>query len=482
MGQIYNNPIDGSASTIGSQIRTDYYQKKALIDVVKEQYFTPLADTTTMPKNFGKKIKCYHYLPMLDERNVNDQGIDAAGVIMTTTQRFVQFPSLVVAVANASKTTATAAINANINNNGSAETVATAGADNSGGTGYANITLTKNNIKYATSTTAGTVTTAIKGSVASIAYGNIYGSSKDVGTILSKLPTITETGGRKNRVGFTRLTLESNLRKFGFFEEYTQESLDFDTDEELEMHINREMLRGANEITEDMLQIDLLSAAASSVRYAGLATTDAEITGESGATEKSEVTYDDLVRLSIMLDNNRTPKKTTYIAGSRMVDTKVIGAGRLMFIGSELQPTMEQMLDYNSKPVFIPIQHYADAGNVYNGEIGTIGPFRIIVVPEMLHWAGVGATVSTNGGYRATNGRYDVFPMLVIGDQAFTTIGFQTDGKSSKFKIYHKKPGETAVTTDDPYGEMGLMSIKWYGGFMALREERIALIKTVAKN
>ena len=32
-----------------------------------------------MPTNMGKKIVRYHYMPLLDDRNVNDQGIDAAG-------------------------------------------------------------------------------------------------------------------------------------------------------------------------------------------------------------------------------------------------------------------------------------------------------------------------------------------------------------------------------------------------------------------
>ena len=52
----YRDPINGVPSTIGTQIRTDFFQRKALIEEIKETYFGPLADTTTMPKNFGKKI------------------------------------------------------------------------------------------------------------------------------------------------------------------------------------------------------------------------------------------------------------------------------------------------------------------------------------------------------------------------------------------------------------------------------------------
>jgi len=50
-----------------------------------------------------------------------------------------------------------------------------------------------------------------------------------------------------------------------------------------------------------------------------------------------------------------------------------------------------------------------------------------------------------------------------------------------KFKITHKAPGDDTADRNDPYGETGFMSIKWFYGFMALRSERLAVIKTVAR-
>ena len=382
--QMFNSPPT-TPSTIGPQITNHFYQKKALIEAAKEQYFSQLADTISMPKNMGKKIKRYHYIPLLDDANINDQGIDASG--------------------------------------------------------------------------------------ATIANGNLYGSQKDIGTIPGKLPTLSETGGRVNRVGFTRKELEGTLEKFGFFEEYTQESLDFDTDSELASHINREMVRGANEITEDALQIDLLNAAGT-VKFAGTATSNSTV------KETDIVTYNDLMHLSIDLDNNRTPKHTTVIKGSRMIDTKTINAARIAYIGQELLPTLRRMKDLHGEPAFQSIEKYADAGNTVTGEVGAIDQFRFVVVPEMMKWAGAGAT-GTGKAYE-TGGKVDVFPILVVGDQSFTTIGFQTDGKTVKFKITHKAPGEATADRNDPYGEMGFTSIKWYYGFMALRPERIGLIKTAA--
>lgn len=387
----YNAPPT-TASNIGPQSITHFHLKKAIVTARQQQFFTQLASVENMPKHYGKKMTVFEYIPLLDDRNVNDQGLDAAGAV--------------------------------------------------------------------------------------IANGNLYGSSRDIGTITAKLPLLTENGGRVNRVGFTRIEREGSLIKLGFFTEFTQESLDFDSDDELWSHISTEMLNGAVEISEALLQKDLLLAAGV-VQYAGAATTNGTVTGE-GATP-SVVDYDDLLRLGITLDDNRTPKQTKVISGSRLVDTRTIQSGRVMYVGSELQPLLEKMKDPFNNQAFIPVHKYADAGSILLGEIGSIGSWRFVVVPEMMYWDGAGASATgANLGYRVGTGtKYNVYPMLAVGGDSFSTIGFQTDGKTVKFKIKTRMPDETVDRTD-PYGEMGLSSIKWYYGFIAKRPERIAVLKTVA--
>jgi N4-gp56 family major capsid protein len=467
----YNNPAGGAPSTMGEQMNTFFYKKKALKEIAKEQYFGQMADTINMPKHYGKEIRVNHYLPMLDDANINDQGIDANGV---TTTRSVTIELVPAGVTEASN----GMTNYFAVGEGASDTAALAAAKAKAEAILAAMDLLTTD--YATSKTALESDGWLFREYDAVPVnGNLYGSSKDFGTIQGKLPLLTENGGRVNRVGFTRRTIVSTLEKLGIFDEYTKESMDFDSDEDLEMHIHRLLLEGANEIVEDMLQIDIINSAGI-LRYGGDATSTDEISGETGSI--SEVDYDDLVKLSISLDNNRTDKHTQIISGSRMVDTRTINAARYMYIGSELLPTMERMVDYHNERAWVSVEKYAQAGNVARGEEGSCGKFRFIVVPEMMHWAGAGASVSNNAGYHSTDGNYDVFPMVAIGNKAFTTVGFQTDGKTVKFKIKHVKPeSETSYGFTDPFGEKGFMSIKWYYGFMPLRPERIALIKTVAR-
>jgi len=384
MAHFYNE--GGNTSTVGTQLRDFYYARDAITSVAKDQYFTQLASTTDMPKHYGQRIIRYIYVPLLDDRNKNDQGIDATGAV--------------------------------------------------------------------------------------IADGNLYGSSKDIGKITDKMPVLSESGGRVNRVGFVRKTLEGTFQNYGYFTEYTEDSMNFDTDEELMMHINREMLNGASQISEALIQADLLNNAGV-VKYAGTATSAAEI----GKT--SIVTFQDLVNLTTDLDNNRTPKDTKINTGTVKIDTKTINAARLMYIGSELKNTLRKMKDFFDEKAFVGVQHYAAGTTPLRGEIGSIDEFRIIVVPEMMHWSAAGAAATANDGIHVTGGKANVFPMLVVGSESFTTIGFQSDAKSVKYKIIHKKPSENAGL-HNPYGKIGFMSIQWWYGFMVIRPERIALIKTAA--
>ena len=482
MAMQYNNPAGGVPSSISKQqARTDFFKAKAMIEVAPEIMFGQFSESMTQPKNTGQKIILDHYLPILHDSNLTDQGIDAAGV---STKQKVTIKIVTGEVV---------ASNAMAGNTFSFGTHYAVGEGTTAALALAAAKLKAEAVfkelgvfdtSYAATKTALLARTpawVITENPAVPVAGNLYGSSRDIGTVSDKLPVLGENGGRVNRVGYTRVRLESTITRMGFFDEYTADSMDFDSDAELEMHTNREMLRAAVEIADDALQMDLL-ASAGLIRFGGEATQTSELTGNTGSTP-SLVTYDDLMRLDIDLTNNRAPKTISVIQGSTNVDTRTVDGARVLLVGSELIPTLRAMKDSFDAPAFIPVRQYMGAGyKPLNGEIGAIEAFRIVVAPRMLHWAGAGAAVTTNGGYRATDGKYDVFPMLCLSKGAFTEIGFRSSNATGgKWNVMHQKPGKETMNGDDPFGMKGRRSVQWWYGCLVQRPEWVGLVKTVAK-
>ena len=375
--------------TLKKQLVNDYFKRDALIEAVKEQYFQPLATVTNLAPNNGKYIKQYVWRPLLDDRNINDQGIDATGA------------------------------------------------------------------KYDN--------------------GNIYGSSKDIATIVGKLPVIGENGGRYNRVGFTRDVVEGTISDLGFFFEFTKDELQFDTEPQLLSHFTREALRGANEITEDALMIDLINGAGSFTYYCG------NKTANNAMDETCEITYKDLIKIAKDLKDNRVPQEYKMFTGSTYTDTRTVAGGWTLYVGPAMRQSFMAMKDLHDRPAFVPVEQYAAGVQPVKGEIGRVYEFRIVEVPEMLEFVGEGATVSGSPTMDNDGSKYNIHPMLIIGPESFTTIGFRTNGKSFNFEVMKKMPGEATADCNDPYGRHGWWSIQWTYGTMILRNERLVCVRSVAR-
>ena len=405
---LYNDPAGyrtGTAtpSTIGPQLVDFMFIKKALAEQQKEIVFSNMSSTIEIPKHTGTAIKRYVDVLMLDDKNINDQGIDAAGQ-----------------------------------------------------TGQ----LSKN------------------------PNGNLYGSSRDIGVIADRLPALGEQGGRVNRVGFKRLTIQGTMQKYGFFYEFTQDALNFDTQADLLQNMSREAVRGAAQLQEAMLQKDLLDNCGTVyVPGTGFADWDTDTTTSLKASvdDSAIPTYKDFMKFKLMLDDLRVPGSTSMFTGTRYIDTKTIPSARFAFISNALLPTLEQVKDFNNQPAWVPVEQYAAGGYTHPKEVGKIGNFRFIVVPEALYWGGAGAAPAQNSIHRATSNKLDVYPILVIGEDAFTTIGFQTNGRDGKIKVMTKMPGLETASFDDPYGSRGFTSMQWWYGFLAQRPERLACMYTVAE-
>jgi len=421
-------------STIGVQINDKFWSRVAVKEAKRKHVFSQLGQKENQPKHYGEKIVKYHELPILDERNINDQGIDANGVKV--------IPGVWYAydAAGARITTNT-------------------DADNGQG--------------YSTREKALTEAQAQGGTIKS-GNGNLFGGSKDILVQNGAFPLLTEEGGMVNQVGMKRKLIEAEIAEYGFYMSFTKKSLDMDTEKGLLARYSRAIGETQGDLREAQIRNSLIGQSEQNRVFAGDATTIDEI--GSGDI----LSFSDLRMMDKALKDARCPKTTKLIDGSTKYGTSVVGKARYVYVGQEALPTLEDM-EHNGNSVWTPVEEYAAAGTIAQDEIGRIGAFRFIEVEDMPAYMGQGADATDNVddadvGNRYTSlgadgkERYDVFPILFVGSESFVTVGFE--GDSARVKTIMPK----ADAYNDVYGKKGAVSISWYYGIMYLRPEWIRQI------
>lgn len=193
--QQYNTPLGGTPSSVAKeQIRTDFFKRKALVAALEELIYGQFADTMNMPKHYGKEIKTYEYVPIINDANLTDQGIDAQGLSTTLKVIIKIVPAASVAFNRSYRNTR---INGTLFASGEGTTAAAALT----AAKTAAESLLKNIQVFDTdydTTKAALTDWTFEESEAVPNTGNLYGSSRAVGNVDNKMPALSENGGRVN--------------------------------------------------------------------------------------------------------------------------------------------------------------------------------------------------------------------------------------------------------------------------------------------
>ena len=436
MSQIFGTG-GAAGSSLGKQFNDKYWSRAAVIEAKKAKTFSQMGDKLTQPKNYGDTIVKYHELPILHASNINDQGIDANGIKLTSGLWYAYD---------------------------------TNGVSTNSDVGYATLLLAK--------AAAGATGSVLAGD------GNLFGGSKDILVQKGAFPNLTEEGGMVNQVGMKRETLEAQVTEFGFYMSFTKRSLEMDTEKGLLGRYSRGVGEAQGDLREAQIRADLLTASEVNRTFAGDATSLAELDNADA------LDFQDLRLMDGALKDARCPKSTKLIDGSTKVGTKTVAKARYVYVGAEMIPTLEDMTVTKGSiesEIFVPVEMYASAGTIAEGEIGKIGQFRFIEVEDMPSYIGVGADSDANDDnvsdelnyyttQTATNEwKYDAFPVLFVGSGSFATVGFEGDVA----RVTTIMPKADAY--NDVYGKKGAVSISWYYGFMALRPEWIRQVVATAK-
>ena len=81
MSQVYGNGTTTASN--GANVRIDALIEKGIRTAKKDIIFEQLCDSRTLPLQHGKTLKVHKTLYILDDANVNNQGLDASGAVTT---------------------------------------------------------------------------------------------------------------------------------------------------------------------------------------------------------------------------------------------------------------------------------------------------------------------------------------------------------------------------------------------------------------
>ncbi|MCP4487728.1 MAG: N4-gp56 family major capsid protein [Gammaproteobacteria bacterium] len=350
----------------------------------------------------------------------------------------------------------------------------------------------------------------------------------DVSAGLASDAALAEGAGAVNKQTIKKVTIETNLSRYGEMVDYTDE-VEMFAEDMVQVHYREELGLLANRRSEDLIQLDMLTT--TNVMYSGVATSIQSIGDEipsdaagvaGGDDDLARVSYD-LIRKGVRkLIRNRAQKTTSIISGSTKVDTRTVNKAFYAIIGPEVKYDLESVIrgsvavNGNTEYAFVPAHKYADASNLAEGEVGAMNDVRFIESESAMAYRGAGGltpstTVDGDGEYGAGGGalavtthdaitsaemntfidtangfsdfdgysdaqeRFDVFPILFPTKGSFATVGLKGRGK---IKFNAQAPSK--IELSNPYGTQGFFSYNmWYAGII-LREERLLKILVAA--
>jgi len=316
--------------------------------------------------------------------------------------------------------------------------------------------------------------------------GEILNGKASYAAFSGPIVPLPEEGGVVNGLMGTSKLISSKITFHGVHTKYTVRSVDLDSRVGQVARKIADLSDAVADLKEQQVQNSLLTAGNNN---AMMSTTDTAVVAPEELDGNDRLTYDSLEAFALELQRNDVPMDTEIIKGVDLQDTVTVSDCYIAYINREVVPTLTRLEGPGGVIPWKPKEQYAAGTELMEGEVGMITglPFRFVVVPDLQVRTGFGEIVGANNddgdgdsadedsqkvSYKTINTdtgdyNYDVYSMLVVGDDSFSIVGF---GANST-KAQHIAP--KADVHNDIFGEQGGVSCKWSYSCLVYRPERI---------
>lgn len=188
--------------------------------------------------------------------------------------------------------------------------------------------------------------------------------------------------------------------------------------------------------------------------------------GTSRATTDEAIGLGILRKVSRSLLGNRGDLITQILAPSANFNTSPIEAGFLVFIHTDLENDVREI------PGFVECAAYGSRKVMHEMELGAVDRYRFICSPELSEIADSGAAVGTTGLLSTTGSNIDIYPTIVVAEDAWGDVALR--GMDS-FNVNHIP--HTSKDKSDPQGQRGYIGASFWSASFIQNDGWMAVIE-----
>lgn len=243
------------------------------------------------------------------------------------------------------------------------------------------------------------------------------------------------------------------LKQYGCLYELTDQTVDTYEDD-----VPDEMKKQTGEriaLVREMIRYGSLKASTNAF-YAG--------GGSTRVSVNAKISLNLLRKISRNLQANHAKRITGILEAGPKIATQPVDAAYLVFAHTDAES------DVRDLPGFKHVAEYGTRKAVSPYEIGSCENFRFILSPELAPYADAGAAVGSTGLYSTSGTNVDVYPFIVVGEDAWGQVALR--GTDSIDPTYIP-PGQKDKS--DPLGQRGYVGAKFYMACTLLNEGWMAV-------
>lgn len=188
--------------------------------------------------------------------------------------------------------------------------------------------------------------------------------------------------------------------------------------------------------------------------------------GSARNTLASVISLNALRKSARTLENAHAMRVTERLSPSVNFGTSAVAPSYLVFIHTDLEA------DFRNLAGFVPVEEYGSFKPVHDREVGKVESFRVITSPYFKPVLAAGAAVG--GGY-VGSGNNDVYPILVVAEEAWGQVALKGQGAISPTYL---KPREKNHA--NPMGLFGYVGADFWKAAIRLNENWMVRIETCA--